>query len=185
MKKYISILIIIVLFAVGIIAYNKHDKNIAINCSSNQSEIDSYVSKVLAESGNYNVQENELDRQATDGSYRRIFTDKNNDVVLIEDKHSGETGFRTVSVVLKDKKVVKVIDELTSYKIAPIEDPASVPTMTKDEFYVVNSSICTWYKEGKLTDQITSPEKEYINVINGIILDAENVARNGVSSESQ
>lgn len=185
MKKNISIFLVLILLIGGFVTYKTHNKNTLNNCSLNKSEIDLYVDKVVTETLNYKVQENELDRQATDGSYRKIFTDKNDDVVLIEDEYSGESGFRTVSVFLKNKEVVKVVDELTHYDVPPIEDPASVPTITKDEFYVIDSNICIWYKQGKLTDQDISGENEYLDVIHGIIRDAKNIVGSELSPNNK
>jgi len=177
MKKNTYILSVLVLLVVGLIACIKYNKDIFGVCSANQAEISSYVDKVIFESVSYKVQESTLDRQATDGSSRKVFTDKSDNVVLIEDKYSGESGYRTVSVILKNREVVKVIDELTHYDIPPIEDPSSQPIITKSEFYVFGSKICTWYKENKLADQNSFKEKDYINVIHEIILDAENLAK--------
>lgn len=173
MKKNTSLIVLAVLFIsfLGI-----HKATVGSRCNLDKPGVDSYANQVLSESAGYRVQEEELDRQATDGSNRKIFTDKNEDVVLIEDTHSGESGFRSVYVIFKNEKAVKVIDVLTHYIVPPIEDPNSEPIITEDEFYIKDSGICSWYKQGKLISQSTLNEQEYLNVIKQIVSDAENVA---------
>lgn len=141
-------------------------------CQLNKKKIDQLTFDIGQNLNSYKKEVIELPREATDGSSRIIYTDQLHKKILQEDTHSGETGYRVVNVYYKSDQIIKIIDKNTNYTVPPIINPELKPTISSNEFYIENKTICEWYKDGIKQNYSKDLADNYLKVIDWIIQDA-------------
>ncbi len=154
MKKYI--LFISVCAIIALIAHTDLSNEIkqpdSVPCSVNAQEVELYINSQMSNRNSYITSEYTIERQSVDGSRRKIYRDPvSNSVMIVEDIHSGESGYRTYSTYFKENRVISVVDLSVEYPVPPSVDPNSIPNTFYKTYYITGGRICSVQETGDNT----------------------------------